>query len=199
MLPRILSAAIITTTLVSCRNDKEEIILPQPTLEMTRTVSLPFRNNLQKTASYNQNSGLISYAYIEDDLLSLTLVAEPTSNRSTGEGITFRLHKDHLVAPIKTYLYDHLTNKIEHTRYTFSDYQQTTRIRIIDTKMGSSFKGMLTITAYDADKKLISGNYSIEIPDLIYDPTNLQAGVPGDPNDQSRLQLTGSFRNVLIK
>ncbi|MCG2616726.1 hypothetical protein LZZ85_20675 [Terrimonas sp. NA20] len=199
MVSRIITAALLTATLVSCKTDKEEIIIPPATLEMTRTITLPFQNNLRKTASYSQTSGLVSYATLENDLLSLSFVAEPAADRSMADGITFQLHTKHLASPVKTYSFSDPANKIEHARYTFSDHQQATRIRIIDTKMGSSFTGRLTITAYDPANHLISGYYSIEIPDLIYDPSNLQAGVPGDPKDQSYLQLTGSFENVRIK
>jgi hypothetical protein len=200
MLSRTITAVLLTTTLFSCRDNKEEIVvIPPATQEMTRTVSLPFRNNIQKTASYHEGSGLVSHAWIEDGQLSLSFIAEPMASRVAGDGITFRLNSTQLSAPLKTYSYDHPVNKIEHTRYTFSDHGQSTRIRIIDTDMGSSFRGTLTITSYDPSKKLISGYYGIEVPDLIYDPTNLQIGVPGEPEDQSHLRLTGSFRNVLIK
>ncbi|MET0463237.1 MAG: hypothetical protein ABW007_08780 [Chitinophagaceae bacterium] len=198
MLIRIITAALLTSTLFSCRADKEEITIPPATQEMTRTVSMPLRNNIQKTAFYNENAGLASHAWIEDDRIFLNFIAEPTIDRATGEGVTFSLLSSQLAAPLKTYSYDHPSNRIEHTRYTFSDHGQSTRIRIIDTKMGSTFSGTLTITAYDKLRKLISGYYAIEVPGLIYDPTNLQAGVPGEPEDQSHLQLTGSFRNVAI-
>jgi len=196
----LLSAVVLFT---ACQKKEHPIIDPAAEGAFTRTIVYPNQNNATHKASYSGNVTVNASARIENNLIYLGLVAMPPYNGSTGDGIYFTLHKSFLdkglvgnynldaqTAPAATAVrYNHMWQK-ENGGFWAS---------IHETSMGLKMEGTLNISAYNAERQLISGSFNLMIKDLISDPMRYDGPSHIDPLKQSNITLTGTFENVKLK
>jgi hypothetical protein len=187
----------------SCsKNPKETVTDPAAEAAFTRTVVYTNQNNLQITASYNNNQLLQTRANIDGNQLVVGLYVMPLQPGNTGDGIFFRIDKSFLQQGLQnTYAVGgQTTPAVQNTRYTFMVEKPEGGFwsSIHETGMGLQMQGSLTITEYNANRKLMSGTFNVVIKDLISDPLNYNRVSTIDPINLNTVTLSGTFTNVKL-
>lgn len=193
-----LIALVAITGQVSCKKDVITQPAPPTTSFLSRTLIFPNQNGAVKLATYNKQE---TWCGIEDGRLIFSLFYDPVMNKSGGDGLVLKIDANHLINGIvKSYYFGQGANSILFSRYTYTSKENdgSTWASIVATDFGSQFEGNLTITNYDAVRKLLSGSYNISANKLINDPTK-KGNSSIDPLDLCDLTISGSFSNLKIQ
>jgi len=198
-----LTSLILTLALFSCKKNPIQL---EPNLEpagsLTRTLVFPNQGGLVKLAHYNEFSKPETIATKADGRLSIGIIITPKTINSAGDGIVLAIDESHLQnVLIKDYDYINPSSRIVLTRYTYSYMENSGDIwgSFTDSQTGVQFEGVLHITAYDKERKLLSGSYTVMAKGLINDPTIKGIAGPIDPVNQCDLTVSGTFTNLKIR
>jgi len=184
----------------SCKKPADSLPDPAQEASLSRSLVFPNQGNLLKGVSYGSFSVMNNRAFEENGLLYVFLDANASDK--TGDAILLGIDASNLqTGPLKTYRFAGTPDLIKHGRYTFSNTRPngSTWGSITDSKFGVLFEGELVITAYDAERRLVSGHFSVKVSDLINDPTRESIGEPIDPIHYCTLDVEGQFRHLKIQ
>ena len=198
-----LSLLTFAVLLTSCsKKIKQTVADPKAEAAFTRTVVYPNQNNSENKVSYSGHALVTPRAGIEGDLLYVGMYVMPVSPGTSGDGIWFKLDKRFLAQGLQqTYSVDgQTTPALRDTRYTHMVEKQEGGFwsSIHETSMGLKMEGTLTIAAYDAARKLVSGAFTVVIRDLINDPLKYNGYAQVDPINKNTVTITGTFRHVKL-
>ena len=198
-----LTSLILMFALFSCKkNPIQPEPDPEPAGTLARTLVFPNQGGLVKQAHHNEISKPETIATKADGRLSIGIIITPKTINTAGEAIVLAIDESHLQnGLIKDYDYINPLSRIVLTRYTYSYMENSGDIwgSFTDSQAGVQFEGVLHITGYDKDRKLLSGSYSIMAKGLINDPTIKGIAGPIDPVNQCDLTVNGTFTNIKIR
>lgn len=170
---------------------KEENPLPEPTPQATATY--------RRTFFYPANSAVLDTVYAA---LLLRAVAGQDANElniSIGttkpdENVNFRIERSR-IKPGTAGTYSLKTAQSPgQGDASVTYYCQSGSGGYLYFSTANRLTGSLTVTGYDAARKLLSGRYTVELPDAS-DPT---AAPTTFPKQRCNITLTGTFDNVLV-
>ncbi|UOQ78648.1 hypothetical protein MUN84_08970 [Hymenobacter sp. 5516J-16] len=186
--------------LTSCGSDSKQED-PQPVvsatpseLSMARTMTYPAASSRNNGLSYTQQT-LSGAAVLEEKRFYLNFVAPEGVDR-----VNFEVPRTAL-SPGLTGTYPVLSRSnsggVVPALYVYY------RVNVATSLSGSLYysaqnqaQGQLTITAYDATRKLISGTYEMQLTN-IHDP--LEGPLPSSTALRCDVNLTGSFKDLKVE
>lgn len=187
----------------ACEKKPEHVPDPAPEAAFTRTVVYTNQNNSQNKVSYSGNATVNARAGIDGEQFYVGMSVMPLLPGTSGDGIWFKLDKNVLQQGlVNTYNVDGLTAPIvPYTRYVHMVERPEGGFwsSIHETSMGLKMEGTLTITDYNADRKLLSGYFNVVIKDLIHDPLQYNRVSTVDPINLNTTTITGTFSNLKIE
>jgi hypothetical protein len=192
-------ALLFLIAATSCRKPVEEMPDPVPQTSLFRVIELPNQNNLLKQSAYVNTDLLKTTTGVQGDQLFFFFDASPEVNNSAGDALLLTINASNLeTGLVKKYSFGLPEPASMHARYVYSfrEGSGSTWSSFTDSRFGVVFEGELVITAYDAERKLISGHYEVKARNLINDPTVQSVGQPIDPLNQCNLTVSGSFKHV---
>lgn len=196
------SLLTLVTLLTACEKKIDQIVEdPVPEGTIIRTINYTNQNTV-KTASYSGNQIVDARAVIEGDRIILGVFATPKVNNTQGDGIAFKIDKAYLQQGIeRAYNLDAQTAPaVASARYNYMVQKADGGFwsSIHETSMGLKMEGNLTITDYNAERKLLSGSFNMVIKDLINDPTKISNSNPIDPINLNTVTIIGTFTNLKL-
>ncbi len=200
---RLYSLLAIVVLFAACKKNNKETIVDSPAAgEFTRTIVYTNQNNSTLKASYSGNGIVEASARIEGNLMYVGLTAMPKANGTTGDGVWFTLDKTFLQQGLAgNYNLDAQTAPaVTSARYNHMWQKENGGFwaSIHETSMGLKMEGILNISSYNAERKLISGYFNLVIKDLISDPMRYDGPSTIDPQKLNTVTVTGTFDNVKI-
>lgn len=184
------------------KNTPTEVADPAAEGTLTRTIDYT-RLGSTNTASYSGNHLIETQALIDGNEIILGLFATPKVANTMGDGVAFKIDKSYLQQGLAgTYHLDAQTAPaVLSARYNHMWQKENGGFwsSIHETSMGLQIEGTLTITTYQADRKLLSGSFNMVIKDLVSDPMRYDGPSTIDPMKLSTVTLTGTFSNLKLK
>lgn len=199
---RFFSLVTLVALLSACEKKIERIIEdPAPEGTLIRTINYTNQNTV-KTASYSGNLVVEAQAALEGNHILLGVFATPKVANTEGDGVAFKIDKVYLQQGLeRTYNLDAQTAPAvvsARYNYMFQKAEGGFWSSIHETTTGLKMEGTLTITDYNAERKLISGAYNMIIKDLVNDPTQISNSNPIDPINLNTVTVNGTFTNLKL-
>jgi hypothetical protein len=164
-------------------------------MTMTRTMSFPTASGKDNGLRYTQAT-LMSFGELSTSALNISLSADEGL-----DNLSFSIPRANLLTTI-TGAYTLKSVGAGQTGVVATSYSYY-RLNVSGASSASLYLssqniilGNLTITAYDAQRRLLSGTYEMRL-DNIEDPTDRQ--LPGPDRVRCNLKVVGSFSNLKLQ